>query len=219
MHCPGLIAANWHTNTGVDVQLSNGVSCVSYVSSYVHRCAIGFPSWISSVLVAEKCLYVKWWYPPSSQTVRIAMCVLPVRYLTEVVDTCSEYWDHCKTVHYPCEKKETLLPALSRVNCDSGLILKVCLLPARCDPSQSNFYREIFPPICTQKILGPTSTAHRVPASLVACCAGWFPNLPQKQQGIKLLLRKDSWFSAILLLLNLCQFLLFHPSMASRHYG
>lgn len=59
MHCPGLIAANWHTNTGVDVQLSNGVSCVSYVSSYVHRCAIGFPSWISSVLVAEKCLYVK----------------------------------------------------------------------------------------------------------------------------------------------------------------
>lgn len=34
--------------------LSNDVSCESYVSRSIHRCAIGFPSQISSALVAEK---------------------------------------------------------------------------------------------------------------------------------------------------------------------
>lgn len=96
--------------------------------------------------------------------------------------------------HCTHEEKGTLLLTISRVNWDSGPVLEFCPLP-----SQNNVSRWICPAVCTQEILRSVSTALRpsVPASLIAWCAGWPPNPPQKQQGIMLLLQKDICNSAM----------------------
>lgn len=90
---------------------------------------------------------------------------------------------------------EALLPTISRVIWDLHWKSVHCLLdmdlPQVMDVDKS--FRQCSPEVIPR----PMRTVCSVPASLVSCCAGWFLSLAQKQQGIKLLLKKDSHYSPL----------------------